>query len=135
MAWRSSLSSAVKELRLHLSQTSPGSEGLRLDRQSGRVFLDRVSHLSHARNYIKNNYAALKEANPNLPILVREAQSVEARIFAQYGGGKLLKARCQRDSDSHRSRTKDRGVERKAVVEGFTEEQINATLEQLAKGK
>ncbi|KAI9015542.1 thioredoxin-like protein [Hyaloraphidium curvatum] len=92
MAARASLSSAVRELRLHLSQTSPGSEGL--------------------RNFIKNNYQALKKANPELPILIRESSTVEARIFAEY----------------------DRGVERKAIVEGFSEAQINATLEDLAKG-
>jgi NADH dehydrogenase (ubiquinone) 1 alpha subcomplex subunit 2 len=99
MAWRSSLSSAVKELRLHLSQTSTGSEGMRCANPDASTGPE-VSCPSRARNFIKNNYAALKEANPNLPILVREAQSVEARIFAQYGGWTSGKARSNWTSDS-----------------------------------
>ena len=37
------------------------------------------------REFITKNYVSLKEANPNFPILIREASGVEARFFARYG--------------------------------------------------
>lgn len=37
------------------------------------------------REFISKNYVSLKEANPNFPILIREASGVEARFFARYG--------------------------------------------------
>lgn len=37
------------------------------------------------RQFVASNYAAVKAANPNLPILVREAKGAEARIFARFG--------------------------------------------------
>jgi hypothetical protein len=32
-----------------------------------------------------NTYSKLKQANPTLPILVREAESVKARLIARFG--------------------------------------------------
>lgn len=40
---------------------------------------------SYDRQFVASNYAAVKAANPNLPILVREAKGAEARIFARFG--------------------------------------------------
>ncbi|RUS18025.1 hypothetical protein BC937DRAFT_89214, partial [Endogone sp. FLAS-F59071] len=37
------------------------------------------------RQFITENYTAIKQANPNLPILIREASGIEARAFARYG--------------------------------------------------
>ena len=34
-----------------------------------------------------STYAELKKANPKFPILVREAQGVEAKLIARYGEG------------------------------------------------
>ncbi|KAJ3408846.1 hypothetical protein HDV05_004737, partial [Chytridiales sp. JEL 0842] len=42
-------------------------------------------------DFILNQYPALKKANPDLPILVREAQSVEARVFGRYAFGQERK--------------------------------------------
>jgi hypothetical protein len=36
-------------------------------------------------DFVLNNYVAIKKANPTLPILVREAEGVEARAFARFG--------------------------------------------------
>ncbi|KXS18875.1 NADH:ubiquinone oxidoreductase 11 kDa subunit [Gonapodya prolifera JEL478] len=83
------LAPVIQELRVHLSQNGSGSAGL--------------------RNFILNNYPALKSANPELPILVREAQGVEARLFARYGFG----------------------VEKKVVVEGLPESEIEVKLKEL----
>ncbi|KAI9222130.1 thioredoxin-like protein [Blastocladiella britannica] len=64
---RAPLSSAIKELRIHLCQTGAGSAGV--------------------RSFLAASYPALKKANPSLPILIREAGGVEARAFARYSMG------------------------------------------------
>ncbi|KAJ1517457.1 hypothetical protein HMI55_007035 [Coelomomyces lativittatus] len=58
-------SNAIKELRIHLCQTSPASVGLRA--------------------FILEQYQSLKKDHPNLPMLIRECQGTEARVFARYG--------------------------------------------------
>ncbi|KAJ3277991.1 ndufa2, NADH:ubiquinone oxidoreductase 10.5kD subunit, partial [Borealophlyctis nickersoniae] len=63
-SWRPALSKNLKELRIHLCQTSPGSKG--------------------TREFITKHYPAIKRDNPHLPILVREASGVEARVFGRY---------------------------------------------------
>lgn len=59
---------SVKELRIHLCQTSEASKGV--------------------RSFIENNYAALKKANPATPILVRECSDVQPKVWARYEFGK-----------------------------------------------
>ena len=51
----------LKELRIHLCQTSPGSAG--------------------AREFINSNYAALKSANPEFPILIRECSGIQVNCY------------------------------------------------------
>jgi len=51
----------------------------------------------------------LKKANPNFPILVREAEGVEPRLVARY----------------------DRGVEKAVSVAGLSRDQVGAELEKL----
>ncbi|ORX98995.1 NADH dehydrogenase, alpha subcomplex, subunit 2, partial [Basidiobolus meristosporus CBS 931.73] len=68
---KSQLSQHIKELRIHFCQKSPASSGL--------------------REYVAKNYASLKESNPKVPILIREAAGVDARIFARYGFGQEKK--------------------------------------------
>eukprot|EP00884_Botryococcus_braunii_P022978 jgi/Botrbrau1/9364/Bobra.354_2s0020.2 len=65
MAWRSALSKNLQELRILLCQTSPASQG--------------------ARDFVLGSYQELKKANPNFPILVREATGTQARLIARYG--------------------------------------------------
>ena len=36
-------------------------------------------------DFVSKNYATIKQANPELPILVREASGIEARAFARFG--------------------------------------------------
>ncbi|KAJ3087851.1 ndufa2, NADH:ubiquinone oxidoreductase 10.5kD subunit [Quaeritorhiza haematococci] len=67
MSWRSSLSKNIQELRVHLCQTSKGSQGV--------------------RDFVGNHYLKIKAANPNLKFMVREASGVEARLFARYPYG------------------------------------------------
>ncbi|KAK9907539.1 hypothetical protein WJX75_005564 [Coccomyxa subellipsoidea] len=57
----------MQELRILLSQTSPGSQG--------------------ARDFVLSAYQELKKANPKFPILVRESSNAEARLLARYDFG------------------------------------------------
>ena len=82
---------SVKELRIHLCQTSEASQGV--------------------RNFITNNYSALKKANTTTPILVRECSDVQPKIWARYEFGK----------------------EKHLPLTGMTEAQVRTALETLAK--
>ncbi|KAJ2816450.1 hypothetical protein IWW50_006497, partial [Coemansia erecta] len=64
-------SKSLKELRIHFSQTSPASTGL--------------------RDFIVKAYPGLKKVNPGLPILIREANGVESRIIARFEQGRERK--------------------------------------------
>ncbi|KAI9363716.1 thioredoxin-like protein [Pilaira anomala] len=81
----------LKELRLQFCQTSPSSSGL--------------------RDFVAKNYVNIKKANPELPILVREASGIEARAFARF----------------------DKGVERKVILQNASAQDIENTLAQLIK--
>ncbi|KAF5835035.1 NADH:ubiquinone oxidoreductase 11 kDa subunit [Dunaliella salina] len=67
MAWRSGLSKALQELRIHVDQTAPASKGV--------------------RDFLMSNYAEMKKANPYFPILVRESAGAEAKLIARYDQG------------------------------------------------
>jgi len=66
------LGAAVQELRIHLCQTSPASEG--------------------ARAFVTKHYKALKGANPTLPVLVRECAGVEPQLWARFAKGQEASA-------------------------------------------
>ncbi|KAI8053769.1 thioredoxin-like protein [Syncephalis plumigaleata] len=68
MSWRGPVAKHLRELRIHLCQTSSSSQGV--------------------REYVKANYTAFKGANPSLPILVREATGIQPVIYARYNQGK-----------------------------------------------
>ncbi|KAI8093161.1 thioredoxin-like protein [Halteromyces radiatus] len=88
---KSQLSKGLKELRVQFCQTSPSSNGL--------------------REYIAKNYTSIKQVNPELPILIREASGAEARVFARF----------------------DKGVEHKVVLQNASSQEIEKALEQLVK--
>ncbi|EIM22099.1 NADH dehydrogenase, alpha subcomplex, subunit 2 [Wallemia mellicola CBS 633.66] len=67
-AFSKALPTAIKEIRLVGCQTGNRSEGL-------------------SRQFIKSSYPALKQSNPHLPILVREASGAPARAFARFEYG------------------------------------------------
>ncbi|XP_025416739.1 NADH dehydrogenase [ubiquinone] 1 alpha subcomplex subunit 2 [Sipha flava] len=60
--------SHLKELRLHLCQSSTSSKGV--------------------RQFIEKYYIPLKKSNPQFPILVRECSGVEPKVFARYEFGR-----------------------------------------------
>ena len=55
------LSRHLKELRIHLCQTSSASKG--------------------AREFIQANYTTLKSANPEFPILIRECSGIQVANY------------------------------------------------------
>merc|ERR1712179_333610 len=62
------LTKHLKEIRIHLCQTSSASAGV--------------------REYITNNYKVLKSANPEFPILIRECSGIQPRIIGRYEFGR-----------------------------------------------
>ncbi|KAK2827905.1 hypothetical protein Q5P01_018939 [Channa striata] len=64
----SSLGKNLREIRVHLCQTSAASKG--------------------AREFVEQHYVTLKKSNPDFPILVRECSGVQARLWARYDFGK-----------------------------------------------
>ncbi|XP_008331574.2 NADH dehydrogenase [ubiquinone] 1 alpha subcomplex subunit 2 [Cynoglossus semilaevis] len=64
----SSLSKSLREVRVHLCQTSAGSRG--------------------ARDFVEHHYVPLKKSNPDFPILIRECSGAQARLWARYEFGK-----------------------------------------------
>ncbi|XP_060526226.1 NADH dehydrogenase [ubiquinone] 1 alpha subcomplex subunit 2 [Cylas formicarius] len=61
-------SGALKELRLHLCQSSATSKGV--------------------REFIEKYYVELKSNNPRFPILIRECSGVEPKLWARFEHGK-----------------------------------------------
>ena len=59
---------AVKELRIHLCQTSDASKGV--------------------RDFIANNYVQIKKVNHATPILIRECSGVQPKLWARYERGR-----------------------------------------------
>ncbi|XP_070773942.1 NADH dehydrogenase [ubiquinone] 1 alpha subcomplex subunit 2 [Enoplosus armatus] len=64
----SSLGKNLREIRVHLCQSSAASKG--------------------ARDFVEQHYVSLKKSNPNFPILIRECSGVQARVWARYDFGK-----------------------------------------------
>ncbi|KAH9915444.1 NADH dehydrogenase, alpha subcomplex, subunit 2 [Epithele typhae] len=83
------LSPAVRELRILCCQTGPASAG--------------------TRQFITSHYATMKQANPDLPILIRQASGTPARVFARF----------------------ERGVEKHVEVEGLSSADVAARVSQL----
>ncbi|KAL8194132.1 UNVERIFIED_CONTAM: ndufa2, NADH:ubiquinone oxidoreductase 10.5kD subunit [Gekko kuhli] len=62
------IGSHLKEIRIHLCQRSPGSQGV--------------------RDFIEKQYVPLKKANPDFPILIRECSDVQPKLWARYEFGR-----------------------------------------------
>ncbi|KAH8107291.1 NADH dehydrogenase alpha subcomplex subunit 2 [Phellopilus nigrolimitatus] len=61
------LSPSIREIRLLCCQSAPASAGI--------------------RQFIHGSYPSLKQANPHLPVLIREASGTPARAFARFEYG------------------------------------------------
>ncbi|KAI0069962.1 NADH dehydrogenase alpha subcomplex subunit 2 [Panus rudis PR-1116 ss-1] len=67
MSFAKALSPAIREIRILCCQTGAASAG--------------------ARQFITSNYPVLKQHNPDLPILIRQAKGTPARVFARFERG------------------------------------------------
>ena len=76
MASRYAFPKAVKELRFHLCQTTHASQGLRYPFSV---------QLSLQRTFLQKSYPVIKKHNPSVPVLIREAFGVPARVYVRYG--------------------------------------------------
>ncbi|KAI0051535.1 NADH dehydrogenase, alpha subcomplex, subunit 2 [Auriscalpium vulgare] len=89
MSFAKALSPALREVRILLSQTGPASEG--------------------TRQFIQSTYPVLKQHNPDLPVLIREAQGTPARVFARF----------------------ERGVEKHVELDGLSVKDVSARVAEL----
>ncbi|EIM84013.1 NADH dehydrogenase alpha subcomplex subunit 2 [Stereum hirsutum FP-91666 SS1] len=64
MSFARAFSPALREVRILCSQSGTASAG--------------------TRQFIQTNYSTIKQHNPDLPILIREAKDTPARAFARY---------------------------------------------------
>jgi len=63
-AFRGLLSKSLRELRIHYCQTSPSSAGV--------------------RDFVRAHFQEMKQANPTLPILVRECRGIQPSAAARF---------------------------------------------------
>ncbi|ETS62794.1 hypothetical protein PaG_02542 [Moesziomyces aphidis] len=80
---------ALKEVRLHLCQTGQASAG--------------------ARKFLESNYKPIKQSNPDVPFLVREASGTPARAFARF----------------------ERGVEKRVELDGLSSADVEKKIGEL----
>ncbi|KAI0746291.1 NADH dehydrogenase, alpha subcomplex, subunit 2 [Daedaleopsis nitida] len=83
------LSPAVREIRILCCQTGSASAG--------------------TRQFITSHYPKLKQHNPDLPILIRQAKGTPARVFARF----------------------ERGEEKNVEVEGLSSSDVASRVSQL----
>ncbi|KAJ4474368.1 thioredoxin-like protein [Lentinula aciculospora] len=67
MSFTKAFSPALREIRILCSQTGSASAG--------------------TRQFILNRYPTIKDLNPDLPVLIREANGTPARVFARFERG------------------------------------------------
>ena len=67
-AWRQAISKNLREIRIHLCQTSESSNGV--------------------REFIERHYVDLKKQNPKFPFLIRECSGIEPRMHGRYEFGR-----------------------------------------------
>ncbi|CAG7855062.1 SubName: Full=Probable nadh-ubiquinone oxidoreductase 10.5 kDa subunit {ECO:0000313/EMBL:CCA75570.1} [Serendipita indica DSM 11827] len=100
MSLNAVLSPALREIRLLFCQTGTASAGTR----ANALKRDWLS-----RHFVLSAYPLIKKNNPDLPVLIREAQGTPARAFARF----------------------ERGVERHVELEGLSAEQVEQKVTDL----
>ncbi|KAF8880514.1 thioredoxin-like protein [Infundibulicybe gibba] len=67
MSFAKAFSPAIREIRILCSQSGAASAG--------------------TRQFIQSRYPTIKQNNPDLPVLIREASGTPARVFARFERG------------------------------------------------
>ncbi|KAI0318068.1 Ndufa2, NADH ubiquinone oxidoreductase 10.5kD subunit [Amylostereum chailletii] len=89
MSFAKALSPAIREIRILLCQTGPASAG--------------------TRQFIQSTYPIIKQHNPDVPVMIREASGTPARAFARF----------------------ERGVEKHVELENLSSADVAAKMTQL----
>lgn len=85
MSFPKQLPNVVKEIRLHLCQTSKASQGLRWAIVLTLKLGKEMKSWSGFRQFVVSQYPTIKSSNPDVKLLVREASGVEAKAFVRFG--------------------------------------------------
>jgi len=105
MSLAKSIPSTVREIRLHLCQTSPASQGVRYVLHIPSLPCPRLTAVFYMvpipsgfrpfplpraptdprRQFIQSSYPSIKSAHPGLKFMIREASGVEPRAFVRFG--------------------------------------------------
>lgn len=82
MSFAKALSPTLREVRILCCQTGAASAGTRYV-----VILNPYAPtmIVGTRQFIASTYPLLKQHNPDLPIMIREAKGTPARVFARFG--------------------------------------------------
>lgn len=77
---------AINCLKIPIETTNPST--LLLTRSANAALIAFRTPFELPRNFITKFYKPIKESNPQLPILIREARHVEPKVVARYQFGK-----------------------------------------------
>ena len=124
------LSPAVRELRFLCCQSGSGSTGIR--RVKTFTLVDHHNLIMHIgdRQFIQSTYPSLKKSNPDLPILIREANGTPARAFARFGVSQLYPHNCVL-TDVSINVTTEYGVEKHVELDNLNAKEVEQKIAQL----
>jgi len=100
---------------------------------SGELRVATTPYVTHIlsfpdRQFVVSTYPTLKQHNPDLPILIREAQGTPARAFARFGSSSTLFMPWAIYFDKL---VAERGVERNVVLDGLSSKDVAARISEL----
>ena len=79
------------------------------------------------RQFVVSSYPTLKQHNPDLPILIREAQGTPARAFARFGSSATQSWRVCLIL----TQIPERGVERNILLDGLSPKDVATKISEL----
>ena len=120
------ISPALRELRFLFSQSGPASAGTRYSLCS-HPFCSSTLIIISFRQFVLAHYSSIKQHNPDLPVLIREAKGTPARAFARFGA---LQPRFPPFRISYSS-IPERGIERHVELEGLDSVDVKTKIMQL----
>jgi NADH dehydrogenase (ubiquinone) 1 alpha subcomplex subunit 2 len=124
MSFARAFSPALREVRILFSQTGDASQGVRYARYR-RISTSKCLTIVH-RQFVVSTYPTLKKHNPDLPILLREAQGTPARAFARFGS--LSTHACHTPYSENPA---ERGVERNVTLDGLSSKDVATKISEL----
>lgn len=127
MSFSRAFSPALREIRILCSHSGPASAGTR------RVYFLSSHHSQLTllrRQFIFAHYPAIKQYNPDLPVLIREATGTPARAFARFGALCTRRAHCYPPHACPFIPT-ERGVEKHVELDDLSAPEVEAKIARL----